>query len=200
MVPSVKGSVVVGVVSSLRALKRRGGVSEDALSARLSADALRLLGGKIEVGRWYPMPAFAELVDLEWELGGRDPAGAREAGARSADRMFELGLYQQLDYAGRVARPKTLEELVRQAKLITTVTSALYSFLETHVRIASTGEALEIVYSNAAAFHESLRFSTEGYMNRVNERQGSSRTWTSARTRPDEVVFSMPLPSRLAAS
>jgi hypothetical protein len=108
--------------------------------------------------------------------------------------MFDAGLYQQLDYAGRVSRAKSRDELARQAKLISTVTSALYSFLQTSVRIAPDGVSLEIVYANAAAFREALRYSTEGFMNRVNERQGSSRRWTSERTRPDEIVFRMPLP------
>jgi hypothetical protein len=200
MEPSAKGSVVVGVVSSLRSLKRAGRVSEEMLAARLGANALRLLGEKIEGGRWYPMATFGELVDYEWDVTGSDPAYAREAGARSADRMFDAGLYQQLDYAGRVARPKSREELVRQAKLITTVTGALYSFMTTAVRISQAGDQLEIVYENAGEFREPLRFSTEGYMNRVNERQGSSRRWTSERTRPDEIVFRMPLPGRLTAS
>jgi hypothetical protein len=200
MEPSAKGSVVVGVVSSLRAMKRAGRIGEEMLSARLSAGALRLLGEKIEGGRWYPMALFGELVDVEWEIAGRDPAYAREAGARSADRMFEAALYQQLDYAGRVSRAKSQEELVRQAKLITTVTGALYNYLTTSVRISQAGGQLEIVYGNAREFREALRFSTEGYMNRINERQGSARSWTSSRPRPDEIVFSMPLPSRLAGS
>ena len=197
MEPSVKGSVVVGSVSSLRSLKRAGKVTAEALAARLGKAALGLLAEKIEVGRWYPMATFGELVDFEWELTDRDADYAREAGARSADRMFEAGLYQQLDYAGRVERAKSSSELVRQSKLITTVTGALYSFLTTAVRIAESGDRLEIVYGNAATFREMLRFSTEGFMNRVNERQGSSRRWTSARTRPDEIVYAMALPTRL---
>jgi hypothetical protein len=200
MEPSVKGSVVVGVVSSLRAMKRAGRIEQAALDARLGASALGLLGEKIEVGRWYPMAAFGELVDFEWDATGRDPAYARDAGARSADRMFDAGLYQQLDYAGRVSRAKSRDDLVRQAKLITTVTGALYNFLTTAVRIASSGDRLEIVYGNAGAFREPLRFSTEGYMNRVNERQGSSRRWTSERPRPDAIVYAMALPRRLAGS
>lgn len=200
MEPSVKGSVVVGSVSSLRSLRRAGRVSSEALAARLSKAALGLLAEKIELGRWYPMAAFGELVDFEWELTGHDPEYAREAGARSADRMFEAGLYQQLDYAGRVPRAKSRDELVRQSRLIATVTGALYSFLTTSVRIAESGDRLEIEYANAAAFRELLRFSTEGYMNRVNERQGSSRRWTSARIRPDVIVYAMALPNRLAAS
>ena len=103
------------------------------------------------------MAAFGELADYEWEVMGRDAEYARAAGARSADRMFDAGLYQQLDYAGRVARAKSRDELVRQAKLITTVTGALYSFLTTTVRISNGSDRLEIVYGNAAAFCEPLR-------------------------------------------
>lgn len=199
MVPSAKGSVVVGVVASIRSSRRQGRVNEEQLSARLSARALAMLAEKIEPGLWYPMEAFGELVELEYELTGSNPEHAREAGARSADRMFDAGLYQQLDYAERVGRAATRERLLGQAKLITTVTSALYSFLRTLVRFSSDGGALEIVYGNAAQFSEPLRYSTEGYMNRVNERQGSSRRWTSERTGRDEIVFRMALPKRLVA-
>lgn len=198
MNPSAKGSVVLGAVASLRSARKQGRVSQEQLSARLSGAALTLLDEKIEVGRWYPMAAFSELVELEWELTGRDAEYTRQAGAKSADRMFDSGIYQQLDYAERVDRAEDSAGLLRQAKLITTVTAALYSFLKTSVRLSPEGDQLEITYSNAAAFCEPLRLSTEGYMNRINERQGSARRWTSERTRPDEIVFRMKLPKRLA--
>ncbi len=198
MEPSAKGSVVLGVVASLRSLRKNGRVSEEQLAARLSKAALTLFGEKVEAGRWYPMTTFAELVEMEWELSGRDPEYARRAGAQSADRMFDAGLYQQLDYAQRVNRAQTREALLSQTRLITTVTGALYSYLSCSARFSADGEKLEIVYGNAALFCEALRFSTEGFMSRVNERQESSRRWTSERTRPDEIVFQMPLPKRLA--
>jgi hypothetical protein len=198
MEPSAKGSVVVGVVASLRVLKKQGKVSEEQLAARLSAAALKLVGEKIESGRWYPMPAVGELIDFEWEIAGRDPQYARQSGAQSADRMFATGLYQQLDYAERVGRAANRDALLRQTKLITTVTGTLYNYLTISARISPDGDALEILYGNATLFSEALRYSTEGFMNRVNERQNSARRWTSTRTRPDEIKYSMKLPKRLA--
>ncbi|HEY8121023.1 MAG TPA: hypothetical protein VII78_06860 [Myxococcota bacterium] len=198
MEPSAKGSVVSGVVASLRSSRKRGHISAEQLAARLSGPALSLLEEKIEAGRWYPMSAFQDLVDCEWELAGRDPEYARESGARSADRMSNAGIYQQLEYAKRVDRAQSRDALVRQTKLITTVTGTLYSFLSLSVRVSADGGLLEIVYANAAQFPEALRYSTEGFMNRINEQQGSGRRWTSERTKPGEIVFRLKLPSRMA--
>jgi len=198
MEPSAKGSVVMGVVASLRSSKKNGRVTDEQLAARLSGPAYALLERKVELGLWYPMAAFGELVEFEWQLAGKDPEYARRSGVQSADRMFEAGIYQQLDYAQRTDKAQTREALLRQSKLITTVTGTLYSYLQTSVRFAEDGAQLEIVYANAALFSEPLRLSTEGFMNRINERQGSARRWTSERTRPDEIVFRMKLPARLA--
>src|SRR5262245_4304183 len=100
-----KGSIVVGAVTSLRSLRRNGRIRDEQLTARLSAAALGLLEQKIDIGRWYPMSLFVELVDFEWEVvGGRDPEYARRAGALSAERLFESGRYQQLDFVQRSGR------------------------------------------------------------------------------------------------
>jgi len=200
MEPSAKGSVVMGVVASLRSAKKNGRVSEEQLAARLSSAAFALYERKIEIGLWYPMAAFGELVEFEWQLAGKDPDYARRSGVQSADRMFDAGIYQQLDYAQRTDKAQTREALLRQSKLITTVTGTLYSYLQTSVRFTPDGSQLEIVYANAELFSEPLRLSTEGFMNRVNERQGSSRRWTSERTKPGEIVFRMKVPTRIGRS
>ena len=195
-----KGSIVVGAVASLRHLRSSGRVRDAELQARLSASALELLEEKIDIGRWYPMRAFAELVDFEWDLvAGRDPEYARQSGAKGAQRLFQGGRYQQLDFAQRSGRAESRDALVRQSKRITTVTSMLYNFLEVSVGIDSARpNELQIVYANAAEFTEPLRYTTEGFMNAINASQGSSRCWTSERTAPDRVVFRLAIPARLA--
>jgi len=198
--PSAKGAIVMGVVASLRKLRTSGRVTNDQLAARLSNGAFALLEQKIEVGRWYPMPLFRELVDAEWELlGQRDPEYARQSGARSADLQTDSGRYQQLDFAKRAGRAESSGAVLLQAKLITSLTAAFYNYLETSVGIdPENPKRLQIVYANAAAFPEALRYATEGFMSRINERQGSSRRWHSERVRPDRIVFWMELPGRLA--
>jgi hypothetical protein len=199
--PSVKGSLVVGAVVAVRRHRDGGRISPEQLDARLGPGALALIDKKIDIGCWYPVADFCELVELEWEVAsGRDPDHARKAGAISADHLFDRGIYQQLDYAERAVRVRNRSGLIRQARLIATITDALYNFLEVGVRVdEEQADSLLIVYSNARPFAEVLRFTTEGFMNQINHRQGSARQWTSERSRPDVVTYRMPLPSRLIA-
>ena len=84
-----------------------------------------------------------------------------------------------------------------QAKLIASLTAAFYSFLETSVGIDPKNPLrLQIVYTNAASFPDGLRYATEGFMNQINQRQGSARRWTSERVAPDRIVFHLKLPER----
>jgi hypothetical protein len=198
---SVKGSLVLGAVVSVRRHRKQGRISAEQLAARLSGPALELVDQKIDIGRWYPMQAFTELLDADWEIGAeRDPAYMRSQGEQAANRLFDSGIYQQLAYAERAERVSSARDVKRQATLITTITGSLYNFLRFEVRLSrGKGEALEIVYSNAALFSEALRHSSEGFMNQINQRQGSKLGWSSQRTQPDVVVFTMRLPSRLLA-
>ena len=192
----VKGSLMLGVVVMVRRHRKEGLVSPGQLAARLSQGALRMLEEKVDIGRWYPIQVFSELLDLDWEVGGqRDPKYMREEGEQAAERLFRSGIYQQLNYAERVERVRAREALIRQARLITTITGTLYNFLEFKVRL--DGNELEVHYGNAQAFSEALRFTTEGFMNQINRRQRSSAQWSSKRVQPDLVIFSLPLPPRL---
>lgn len=200
MEPSAKGAIVLGVVASLRKLRTSGQITNDQLAARLSSGAFALLEQKIEVGRWYPIRVFRELVDFQFEVvGKRDPNFARQEGARSAEVQSDSGRYQQLDFAKRAGRAESIGAIVLQAKLIASLTAAFYSFLETSVGIDPKNPLrLQIVYTNAASFPDGLRYATEGFMSRINERQGSTRRWTSERPTPDRIVYTMELPERLA--
>jgi len=196
--PSVKGSLVLGAVVTVRRLRNRGRISPEQLAARLSAAALRLIDEKIDIGRWYPLEVFSEILDTDWELGGqRAPDYMREEGTRAADRLFESGIYQQLQFAERSERAQAVDNLVRRSKLITTINGSLFNFLTTEVRLnPERRDCLEIVYRNAAGFSEALRYTTEGFMNQINKRQGSARRWSSSRVKPDLVIFTLPLPRR----
>ena len=199
MDPSVKGSLVLGAVVSVRRHRTQGRVSADQLAARLGGAALELVDQKIDIGRWYPVKDFTELLDVDWDVGSRrDLDYMRRQGEQAADRLFDSNIYQQLSFAERANRVESAVELKRQSKLITTITGSLYNFLSFEVRIAEgRGDALEIVFSNAALFSEALRHSTEGFMNQINKRQGSSHRWLSRRDQPDVIIFTLPLPSRL---
>ena len=196
--PSVKGTLVLGAVVAARRHREKGRISEQQLEVRLSGPALTLIDQKILIAAWYPIDAFCELMDLNWELGGkRDPDFMRREGERSADRLFDTGIYPQLKFAEEAAKVQSREDLVRQSRLISSITGSLYNFLQIEVRVGDGEGSLQIVYENAAPFSEALRFSTEGFMNQINKRQKSARRWTSERPRPDRIVFEMAVPVRL---
>src|SRR5215469_14825430 len=67
---SVKGTLVLGAVVTVRRLRDRGRISSDQLAARLSAPALSLIDEKIDLGRWYPLDVFCEILDTDWEVAG----------------------------------------------------------------------------------------------------------------------------------
>jgi hypothetical protein len=198
--PSAKGTLVLGAMVSVRRLRDRGKIAPETLALRLGAAALELLDQKINIAGWYPIQAFTDLMNLHWEVSGHRAAQfMRDEGARTADRLFDSGIYQQLQFAESTGRVSDRDALIRQARLITSITGSLYNFLETSVGVdPAHPDELQISYSNAAGFDEALRLSTEGFMNRINHRQKSTRIWTSERAAPDRVVFRMALPSRLA--
>jgi len=196
--PSAKGSLVLGSVVSVRRQRDRGLLSAETLAARLSPAAVDLVDQKIDVSRWYPIGVFCELLDVDWEVGGeRDPDYMRGEGRRAAARLFDSGIYHQLDYAERAEKVQTRERLVRQSKLISTLTGTLFNFLRFEVQIEP--DRLEIHFHDAGPFSEALRFTTEGFLNEINARQKSTRRWSSERLRPDHVMFRLSLPSRLSA-
>src|SRR5271166_2113589 len=193
-----KGSVVLGAVVTVRRHRKAGRITAEQLAARLSQGALKMLEEKIEISRWYPVQFLCELVDLDWEVGGRrDPDYLRKQGEQAAEMLFQRGIYEQLDYAKRAEPARARDDLVWRAKMITTITGALYNFLTFEVQLDDHGEELQIQYGNAAAFSEALRYISEGFMNQLNRRQNSSLQWASNRPRPDLVVFTLPLRRRL---
>jgi len=197
--PMTKGNLLLGAVVAVRRLRDQGRVSAEQLAERLSDAALELVDQRIDVTRWYPVAALCELLDVTWEVAGNgDPEFMRRQGAQTAERLFDRGIYQQLDYAQRTERAQSSDSLVRQARLIATLTGALYDFLEVEVCVdPENPDRLEIRYHNAGEISDALRLTTEGFMNHVNRRQGSPRSWTSERPTPDLVIFRLPIPKRI---
>ena len=193
---SVKGSLMLGSVVTVRRLRDSGRIAPEDLELRLSAQAILLIDEKIEITKWYPIGAFCELLHLDWDVSGnRAPEYMERQGAVSANHMFDSGRYQQLDYAERSERVESLGGLVAQSRLISSITGALYNFLEFEVQASK--ECLDIVYRNAKAFEEPLMHSTVGFMNQINQRQQSKRAFTAKRLSTDEIRFRMLLPKRL---
>jgi len=192
--PRVKGSLVLGAVLAVRKRMRTGQISEEQLEKRLSPEAIELLDDTIRVASWYPMRQMAELLDLDWEIGAdRAPEYQRNSGRNTADHFAKTGLYQQVDFAKRNRSAETLDDVLRQSRLVCTLTSTLYDFVSARAEIED-GKRLHIRFENAGDFPEALRYSTEGFLNEMTQRK--KRLWTSQRPEPDLIVFTLDIRPR----
>jgi hypothetical protein len=159
----------------------------------LSAATLALLDSEIHVARWYPMWQMNELEEFRWEHAVKhDPELARRAGAASFETMRQSGRYRQFEYAEQAGVAASRMELLRLARLISSVLAGFYDFLAVEVRLDRDTDELQIVYGNAAAFCEPLRFVTEGFMTAVSRVRCGVTDWTSERVAPDRIVFTLP--------
>lgn len=201
-IPSVKGVMLLPSVVVVRRLRDRGAIPEARLE-KLSSATRELLDERIEIAQWYPMDVFSELLEVDWEIcGNRDPEYMRRSGERNAEAMTQAKRYQQLDYLERADRPESSTDILRQMRLTSSITLSYFNFTETTVQMHPDGpHVLQIIYTNTDAFPESLRYSTEGFMNRLNRVRRSSKKWTSERV-GNTIVFSLamkPKPERTAS-
>ena len=117
--PSVKGILVGGVVVNLNRFREAGRISADEIEARLGPAAQELLDTKIDAAAWYPIGSYREILDMVWEIDGRKrPDYMREKGIRWAKKIYDTGMYQQLEYADNAPRIRSGEQAVKQGRLI----------------------------------------------------------------------------------
>ena len=188
---SVKGLLLGGIAAGVRRLRDEGRISELDLEARLDAKAIELLDQKIEPNTWYPVRPYSQLLDLMWNVeGDGDPEYMRQKGARSAQKLFDSGRYQQLEYSERSEKPKTRQEAIRQGQLIGSVLPAFWNFIEMQIDIDPEDQnCMRLIFNNASEFPEANRYSSEGFMAYIGERSGGSGELTSLRSRPDQIIF-----------
>src|SRR5262249_52500920 len=130
--PSIKGSALSSVVEDLRALRDSGRISIARLEKTLQPADLALLDTQIQPALWYPIQSYARLTEVLLEVLGRgDPQYIADRGARAAQRLWESGLYVQLQHGEeKAARARRSGGVMsdRDARVITTLSAAIFNF------------------------------------------------------------------------
>jgi len=183
--PSIKGTVFQTVVDDIQALIERKAVSRDALEARLQAADLRILDGKIDGARWYPIDGYGRMLELLRDVEGRsDPRQyLLQRGMRAANRLIDLGLYRQIDRQARTP-------LVQVGDAMINLSRNLYNFSIWTFRSEADGRTHHLEVSEATAFPEVSRIVVEGFIDALTTRGLKVRARvSSARTAPDCMVF-----------
>lgn len=183
-VPSVKGTIFAAMAGGMRQMEKDGVVTRAELEKRLSPEALRYLDETIVPVLWYPVSAYSELSELNWEIAGNNrPEFQLEAGRRAAERLAASGPYKSMNAKISDWGQRITDE---QASLF----SALYNFLNVNVRDDPPTRSIEL--TGAAPLPESWRFATQGFIDYLARRNRNERIKvTSERPTPDKIVFQL---------
>jgi hypothetical protein len=191
-VPSIKGSALSSVVEDVRALRDSGRIAPDRLEAILEAADLALLEAKIQPSLWYPIESYARLTELLLDVAGRgDPQYVADRGARAAQRLWESGLYVQLQHGEEKAAKARRSGGVmsdRDARVITTLSGAIFNFTRWTYRVEEPHAVIEV--SEAADLPEMSVLAARGFLEYVVSRLRREQTAVEAqRAAPDRVEF-----------
>jgi hypothetical protein len=191
-VPSIKGSAMSSVVEDVARLHAEGVLSEEQLAASLAAEDFQLLEDKVQAALWYPIESYRRLTELLLASeGGGDPAYIVRRGERAGQRLFDAGLYVQLQHGEEKARDargggRAFHE--RDGRLMVSLSGAMFNFSvwEFHLE----GDTSIIQITEAADFPEVSRWAVQGFLQyTVSRLRAAPVTVESERPAPDRVVY-----------
>lgn len=189
--PAIKGTVLVNLVADVLSLRDEGRLSADELAARLEREDLEILESKVMPSTWYPISSYRRLTELLVEKDGGDEDYLRARGARSAQRLLEAGLYEQM----RRLRPGgsvAVAEIERSVRALVVMSQTILNFGRGEVFPDPDHERrVMIQISDAADYPEVLRFTSEGFYDACARAAGRRYGWRSSRPEPDRIVVRM---------
>lgn len=198
-IPSVKGVLFAADVEDVQKLLAEGLISHAELERRLDAAALQSLERPVAPASWYDIRIAKQLVELLADVEGVNKEKFLiDRGARNAERMFEVGLYQQLDYLQRSKSRQATDAAAkvvaygRDLKLLATLSAACFNFTKWSVRPDPHHESRFVIdVRDALDFPDVHCWCTLGYMNWMAVRHHGGDMWKWRRETTDHVVFTM---------
>jgi hypothetical protein len=190
--PAIKGTVMVNLVADVISLRDEGRISADELAARLERQDLEVLESKVMPSTWYPISSYRRLTELLLETEGGDEDYLRARGARSAQRLLEAGLYEQMRRLRPGGSGVTLADIERSVRTLVVMSQTILNFGRGEVFPDPDHEKRVIIQiSDAADYPEVLRFTSEGFYNACARAAGRRYSWRSSRPAPDRIVMRM---------
>ena len=201
-VPSIKGTAFQSVAMDLARLIQSGRITRKAVEARLEADDLALLDDKILPGSWYALASYRRMTELLWALeGNNDPAYLMARGQRSAERLFEAGLYQQMqrgEAIGAEKRERGEAWSEFDGNLMTSLAGAIFNVSRwRYRRHPEDPNVNRIEVTSAKDLPEVSRFAAQGFIEYMASRMtGVTTLVSSERPTADRIVFTLRYPKR----
>ena len=183
---------MAAVIEDVQKLRDSGHLGEEQLEARLEPADLALLGKQVQAALWYPIGSYRRLSELLLDVEGHGhPDYLVDRGARAAERIWEAGLYIQLEHGEEKAEQARAQGGVmseRDSRLITSMSGAIFNFSRWTYR-SEQSEGV-ILVTDAAALPDVSVHAARGFLEYVIGRLRRQDTPVRAeRTAPDRVEF-----------
>jgi hypothetical protein len=181
----IKGSGFESVVADVKRLLAEGRIGADGLPPE---DRV-LLEEQVLPSSWYPLSSYARFAELLLACeGGGDVEYLVERGRRAAERLYQAGLYRQLE--------ATIERWgERFGPLMETLGGAM--FRETRWSVKRADDATSPTHIEVdvpADFPECARHTSQGFIEFLGCHAAGARVVaTSRRQSPTKVVFDVEL-------
>lgn len=197
--PSIKGSVMSGVVEAVAKLVGRGDLTREELARRLAPEDLALLDSNLLASSWYDIRSYDRMNAVLLEVEGQgDPEYYREQGRKTAQRLKDAGIYAQLEYLSRtgVAQhrdPKArYEAFGHDLRLLASLSASILNFSRWSSRPdPEHPDRYRLEVSEAEAMPESLCWRSDGFVNGMASIHGHEDLWRWTRPTRDLVLFHM---------
>jgi hypothetical protein len=199
-IPSVKGSVFIAAVESVKKLLAENQVSRAETSRWLQPGDLELIeSGKLSISAWYDIRIFDRLNYLLRDVaGGGDDDYMRELGRESARRLGKAGVYGQLEYLNRTQMaghedPRArFEAFGRDLRLLQTIAGSIYNFAKWSLEIDPAHPLRYwVVWTDATPFSDLTCLRAEGFSNEMATSHGRPNLWRYVRPGRDVVHYRM---------
>jgi hypothetical protein len=196
-VPSIKGTAFQSVALDLSRLIQSGRITREAVEARLEAPDLALLDDKILPGLWYALDSYRRMTELLWEVeGNNDPAYLMARGQRAAERLFDAGLYQQMqrgEAIGAEKRERGEAWSEFDGNLMTSLAGAIFNVSRWRFRRHPEDPNVNrIEVTSARELPEVSRWAAQGFIEYMASRMtGITVLVSSERPAPDRIVFTL---------
>ncbi len=190
--PCIKGSVFSSIVEDVERLIREGLVSREKVEAKLGEEALSHLDETIQPALWYPIESYRLLAEFLVETEGRGRMEYMfDRGERTAQRLMDAGLYEQLRYASEKAESGTRAQVRSAGRLIVTLAPAMFNFTRWSFNVdPDTSKRFTIQVNDAGELPEVLRYSAAGFCHVVAEAACKAKlSIRHERVRPDEILI-----------
>jgi hypothetical protein len=197
--PSIKGSVMGGHAQVLMKHLADGTITEESLSRRFGTDEIAVLKGPFQDAGWYDVALYGRLLEfMRDEIGDGSHHYLVEAGARTAQRLIDAGIHQQMEYLRRTQHRTKEDKESRSAafgrdlRLLNSISASILSFSKSDVLPDPEYPLRWVIQkTDARAYPTALAWTTLGFINRMAAEHGDPDLWFWESLSPDSFRYRM---------